>query len=601
MQNLWVFSFEYAGIIKVGGLGEVPANQTKWLADQYNITLFMPSHGVHTNPDLRKKLNLMKLEFELKTNLNALKIGLGDTKEEIQIEFYQGAINGIHVILMVGKNDFSSNILNDPIVYSPESLSGKFVLFSLGMKFFISQTLENRPEDLPQIIHCHDHHGVPALMCCRQELLKVNKDVATVLTIHLMTWPRHNYDFLVACGVENTEFDVFVGGEHETHNLTQFYRLCKGSEALEPTLEKIGVFFADLVTSVSEDYALSNVVSNLGGGWIYPKTDFIWNGCDWDYDSMLTSVKTAFEQELKSLNNNETGWYSRNTLRRFLLTRAFSQMDESEPIIPSKKVQSYLQDNLTFFPYVKDNDGIHHGNLSNFYEDGPLIITTGRVSKQKGIDVLLDAIPLILKKHPKSKFILSVLPTEFSIPDIESYIDRIKLFKDNVRMIFGKVFSLFYLMHLAADIYCAPSRWEPFGITALEASISKDIVVASQTGGLQEIVLDVEKAKEKATGLLVHVEEVEMLADAISDLISVIKIENLSDSSSRTDLDMISKLTKSIINPHVKKLVKKYPDLSTKLRENAYNRVESQFRWRIVTQKLPKLYNQALKNRGSKT
>ena len=33
-------------------------------------------------------------------------------------------------------DDFSSNILNDPIVYSPESLSGKFVLFSLGMKSY---------------------------------------------------------------------------------------------------------------------------------------------------------------------------------------------------------------------------------------------------------------------------------------------------------------------------------------------------------------------------------------------------------------------------------------------------------------------------------
>jgi len=599
MQNLWVFSFEYAGIIKVGGLGEVPANQTKWLANQYNITLFMPSHGVHAKPEIIEKLNLQKLDVEAKLPLNALRIGLGDTSEEVQIEFHKGTINGITVIMMVGKNDFSSKILNDPIVYSPESLTGKFVLFSLGMKFFIHHTLHKRPNDLPHIIHCHDHHGVPALICCRQSLIKEKRDVPTIVTIHLMSWPRMSLDFFLTCGVENTEFDVFVGGEHKTYDFKQFYRLCKGSEALEPTLEKIGVFFADLVTSVSEDYALSNVVGNLGGGWIYPKTDFTWNGCDWDYNSMVDSVKNTFEQELKALESREDEWYSRNNLRKFLLTRGFSQMSEAEPIIPSKKVQAYLEDGLTFFPFVKDKDGVYRGKLANFYEDGPLIITTGRVSKQKGIDVLLDAIPLVLKKHPDSKFILSVLPTEFSIPDIESYLGRIKMFKNNVRMIFGKVFSLFFLMHLAADIYCAPSRWEPFGITALEASISKDIVVASQTGGLQEIVLDVGKAKAKATGLLVHVEEVEMLANAISDLIAIIKIEQLSESSLKSDEELTKKLIKSILNPDVKKMVKKYPDYATRLRENAYNRVINEFRWKKVTQKLPKLYNQALINRGN--
>ncbi len=599
MQNLWVFSFEYAGIIKVGGLGEVPANQTKWLANQYNITLFIPSHGVHSKSEIIEKVGLQKIGIEAKLSINALKIGLGDSNEDIHIEFLKGSINGITVIMMVGKNEFSSKILNDPIVYSPDSLTGKFVLFSLGMKYFIQHTMLKHPNDLPHIIHCHDHHGVPALMCCRQSLIKANKDVPTLLTIHLMSWPRMNLEFLHACGVENTHFDVFVGGEHIKYDLIDFYHLCKGSEALEPTLEKIGVFFADLVTSVSEDYALSNVVGNLGGGWIYPKIDFIWNGCDWDYNSMVESVKNDFEHELKVLDKGKTTWYSRNNFRNFLLTRAFGRVSEIEPINPSKKVQEYLQENLTFFPFVKDKDGIYRGKIANFYEDGPLIITTGRVSKQKGIDVLLDAIPLVLKNHPDAKFVLSVLPTEFSIPDIESYLRRIKMYKNNVRMIFGGVNSLFYLMHLAADIYCAPSRWEPFGITALEASISKDIVVASQTGGLQEIVLDVSKAKENATGILVHVEDVEMLASAISDLISVIKVEKLSESSLKSDLESIKKITNSIVNPDIEKMIKLYPDYATRLRENAHNRVVNEFQWKKVTQKLPKLYDQAIINRGN--
>lgn len=596
MQKLWVFSFEYAGIIKVGGLGEVPANQTKWLANQYNITLFIPSHGVHTKPEIASKLNLTRLNFVLKTTLNALNIGLGDTNEEVQIEFYQGSINGITLIMMVGKNEFSSRILNDPIVYSPNSLSGKFILFSLGIKYYIEHTLSSDADNLPDIIHCHDYHGVPALMCCRQVLLKKNRDVATVVTIHLMTWPRKNLEFLKLCGVENTEFDVFLGGEHKTYSLGEFYTFCKGSDSLEPTLEKIGVFFADLVTSVSEDYAISEVVANLGGGWIYSKTDYIWNGCDWDYNSMLDIVKNSYEKELRALEKNN--WFSRKNLRKYLLTRGFSHLQESEPLISSNMIRDYLNEHLRFFPYLKDKDGGYRGRLANFYEDGPLIFTTGRISKQKGIDVLLDAIPLVLKKHPDARFIFSLLPTEFSIPDIESYLSRIKLCRKNVRVIFGKEISLFYLMHLAADICCIPSRWEPFGITALEGSITKNILIASQTGGLQEIVLDVSKWKLKATGMLVYVEEVEKLANSIIDIISILKIEEIS--STQAESEKITELIGSINNPELKQLVQKNPNFGSKMRENAYNRVEENFRWEIVTQKLPKLYNQALKNRGTK-
>ncbi len=50
---VWIFSFEYAGIAKVGGLGEVPANQAKHLAEEFDITVFMPSHG--QLEDLKKK------------------------------------------------------------------------------------------------------------------------------------------------------------------------------------------------------------------------------------------------------------------------------------------------------------------------------------------------------------------------------------------------------------------------------------------------------------------------------------------------------------------------------------------------------------------
>jgi len=44
-KNIWIFTFEYAGIAKVGGLGEVPANQAKYLKNDFEVNIFIPSHG----------------------------------------------------------------------------------------------------------------------------------------------------------------------------------------------------------------------------------------------------------------------------------------------------------------------------------------------------------------------------------------------------------------------------------------------------------------------------------------------------------------------------------------------------------------------------
>jgi starch synthase len=160
-------------------------------------------------------------------------------------------------------------------------------------------------------------------------------------------------------------------------------------------------------------------------------------------------------------------------------------------------------------------------------------------------------------------------------------------------MIFGKVYSLYFLMHLAADIYCAPSRWEPFGISALEAMISRDLVVASQTGGLQEIVLDLRVAKQQGTGLLVRPEEPELLAYAITDLLSIVKIEEQHQIHKKD----VAPLVELVRNPTMRHIVAEDPLITSKIRQNAFNRVENQFRWEKTTQKLPKIYNQALKNR----
>ncbi|MBA7550611.1 hypothetical protein ES705_43130 [subsurface metagenome] len=54
-----------------------------------------------------------------------------------------------------------------------------------------------------------------------------------------------------------------------------------------PTVEKIGAVVCDMVTTVSQSYLISDIIPNCGNDLIMFKSDFIWDGCDWDYNEII--------------------------------------------------------------------------------------------------------------------------------------------------------------------------------------------------------------------------------------------------------------------------------------------------------------------------
>ena len=85
-DKVWIFTFEYAGIVKVGGLGEVPANQAKNLTKDFEITVFIPSHG--QLPNLKKNQVWEKLPFNCVGQINPLNFGLNEVESNYNIAFY---------------------------------------------------------------------------------------------------------------------------------------------------------------------------------------------------------------------------------------------------------------------------------------------------------------------------------------------------------------------------------------------------------------------------------------------------------------------------------------------------------------------------------
>jgi glycosyltransferase involved in cell wall biosynthesis len=56
-------------------------------------------------------------------------------------------------------------------------------------------------------------------------------------------------------------------------------------------------------------------------------------------------------------------------------------------------------------------------------------------------------------------------------------------------------------MYSHASVFCCPSIYEPFGIINLEAMACDTAVVASEVGGMKEVIVD------KKTGILVPLEQ----------------------------------------------------------------------------------------------
>ncbi len=114
-----------------------------------------------------------------------------------------------------------------------------------------------------------------------------------------------------------------------------------------------------------------------------------------------------------------------------------------------------------------------------------IVFFVGRHVWEKGVDVLVGAVPSVLSEVPDAKFVITG----------EGYMtDKCK--EMVWQMGFGdKVLFTGYtddntldaLLHLS-DVVVIPSRYEPFGIVALEGMASHTSVVAADTGGLSEII-----------------------------------------------------------------------------------------------------------------
>ena len=105
------------------------------------------------------------------------------------------------------------------------------------------------------------------------------------------------------------------------------------------------------------------------------------------------------------------------------------------------------------------------------------LLFVGRLDRQKGVDLLLDAIAGLGDRYALRVVGQSVLSSTADRPKLD-FVDYVGWRDRN-----GVVAEM-----MAADAVVVPSRWEGFGLVAIEAMRVRRAVIASDAGGLNDIL-----------------------------------------------------------------------------------------------------------------
>jgi mannosylfructose-phosphate synthase len=131
---------------------------------------------------------------------------------------------------------------------------------------------------------------------------------------------------------------------------------------------------------------------------------------------------------------------------------------------------------------------------AQFGLEGKTVLALGRMAKNKGYDLLLQAMPVVFARIPDARLVLAVGSTEPDetertlIAGLHQVAERLGI---EERVTFKGYISDDELpdYYRAADVFALSSRYEPFGMTAIEAMACGTPAVVTTEGGLCEQVV----------------------------------------------------------------------------------------------------------------
>jgi D-inositol-3-phosphate glycosyltransferase len=159
-------------------------------------------------------------------------------------------------------------------------------------------------------------------------------------------------------------------------------------------------------------------------------------------------------------------------------------------------------------------------------EQGRIVLFVGRIEPLKGLPTLIEAIRLLVAAGPEYGDVRTLVigggppDLESGVPGTDDEVARLRQMVessglvDNIRFLGTQGQENLRYFYSAADVCVVPSRYESFGLVALEAMACGTPVIASEVGGLKSTVLD------GLTGFLIPDDTPQALANKLSLVLS---------------------------------------------------------------------------------
>ncbi len=320
--------------------------------------------------------------------------------------------------------------------------AARFIFFSLGL-LEACRALNFQPE----IIHCNDWQTglVPLYLKTLFKDDALLKNTVTILTIHNLGYQG-----------------LFPAAEMSLTNLGSAFFQPRGIEFYgKVNFLKAGIISADILNTVSASYAREILTAESGFGL---------DGVIRDREKDLYGVINGIDYE---------EW---NPSKDVLLPAYYSRRDVSGKAVCKKELIKTL---------------FKQGNPEA--DKAPLIGIVGRLSEQKGMDLVIQCAPELFSYGVR----LAILGKG------DDTIQRALLtladkYNSAISVNIGFNDRLAHMVYAGSDFFLMPSKYEPCGLGQLIAMRYGTIPVARATGGLADTIQDFDPLKSSGTGVLFH-------------------------------------------------------------------------------------------------
>lgn len=155
-------------------------------------------------------------------------------------------------------------------------------------------------------------------------------------------------------------------------------------------------------------------------------------------------------------------------------------------------------------------------------EGVPLFATISRLTDQKGMDILIEA--LKLAKHLNYQFVL----LGCGDPRFEEEFENLsKAYPEKIRVFIGFDQVLAHRIESGADFFIMPSRFEPCGLNQMYSLRFGTIPIVRRTGGLDDSVTDITDNMKNANGIKFSEYSANALLKAIQKAFAIFDVPEL--------------------------------------------------------------------------